>query len=122
MVKKPKMDNHHKEFLIGVMIFVLELLFFYYFWKNNILLTSAILLLSALTLMKFADKGEIFLYLTGFFLGPVFDIVLVPTGIWTYGNPYILSVPPWLWPSYGLGVIMIFKISKSLATFFKGKK
>ena len=108
------MIYRHKEFLTGIVIFWLELGLFYYFWRSNVLLTFAILLLSIVILVKFADKKEIILYFTGFFLGPVYDIVLVPTGIWTYGNPILLGIPPWLPAAYGLGAVMIFKIGNSL--------
>jgi len=49
----------------------------------------------------------------GFLLGLIVDIILVPTGVWRYGNPTIFKVPIWIPLSYGLFFIVFIKIGKS---------
>ena len=82
------------------------------------MLSIFLLLISAIILMKFSEKEEIVLYFVCFFIGPIFDLVLVPRGLWSYGNPTIYGVPIWLPFSYGLGTVMIVKIGKSIAKIY----
>ena len=109
-----KIKENRNDIWIGFAVFAAELILFHYFWQNNIVLTISLLAVSVVVLFKYSNKLEKFLYFTGFFLGPVYDIYLVPTGIWTYGNPVLFGIPPWLPLGYGLGAVMIFKIGASL--------
>lgn len=117
-----KINKNRNDIWIGFSIFAAELALFYYFWQNNLILTSSLLAVSAVVLFKWSTKLEIFLYFTGFFLGPVYDITLVPTGIWNYGNHILFGIPPWLPGAYGLGAVMIYKIGASLKNIFANKK
>lgn len=115
------MEQRVKDMFIGLLIFALELVLFNYLWRNNAILSAALGSISALVLLKWAEKEEKFLYLAGFILGPIYDLMLVPRGIWNYGNPTILNMPMWLPLAYGLGVILIVKIGKGMAGIFSGK-
>ena|SRR3989344_6931119 len=103
-----------KEIITWFFILLLEIFLLYLYWKNNIILTAALIIVSIFILLKMSNKNEIILYFTGFFLGPIYDLVLVSTGIWTYGNPLVLGVPPWLPFAYGIGAVMIIKIGSSV--------
>lgn len=109
------MNEAKKDVLIGLLIFVLNIVLFYYLWQNNIVLTIAFLVISAFVLLKWANKEEKFVYFAGFFLGPILDIVLVPRGVWLYGNPTIFRIPLWLPLTYGILTITAIKIGKSIA-------
>lgn len=114
--------KYKRDFFIGIGILLLNLLLVYYFWQNNLVLTLALISFSVIVLLKFADRQEIIFYFTGFFLGPIFDLILVPRGVWAYINPAIYGIPLWLSPLYGLGTLMIVKIGKSLSDFFSSKQ
>ena len=109
------MEQNKKDILIGFAVLALEIALFYYFWKNNIVLTFLFLAISAVVLSKFTGKEEKVLYITCFILGPVFDLTLVPRGVWTYGNPTVYGVPLWLPFSYGIVTVMIVKIGRAIA-------
>lgn len=104
-----------KDIVIGLMLFVLEIVLFYYLWKNNIALTTALILMSIFILLKWTSKEEKFIYFVAFFLGPIVDLTLVPTAIWSYGNPTIFRVPLWLPLGYGIGAVIMIKLGKSIA-------
>lgn len=114
---KTNAKGNRKDIWIGLSIFISELALFYFFWKNNTALAISLLAVSALVLLRYSGKLERFLYFTGFFLGPIYDISLVPAGVWTYGNPVLLGIPPWLPVAYGLGAVMIYKIGNYFANF-----
>ena len=108
-MKEPK-----KDILIGIFIFLLDIALLYYLWKNNAFLTLSFLIISAVVLIFWTNKEQKFLYIAGFILGPVYDITLVPTGIWNYGNPTMFGVPLWLPPAYGASIVAIVKIGKGI--------
>lgn len=89
--------------------------FFYYFWQNNLLLTFLLAIISAFLLIGASDRAEKILYLVCFILGPIFDLTLVPRGVWNYANPTIFGVPIWLPFAYGVGTVMIVKIGNAVA-------
>lgn len=107
-----------KDLLIGFLIISVEIALFYYFWKNNILLTTFLAAISFLVLLKWADKKEKLLFFVGFLIGPVYDIILVPAGVWNYANPTFLNVPMWLPLAYGLGMVTVVKIWKNLTELY----
>ena len=113
------MNKSKKDFFAGVFLFVLDMLLFYYLWKNNLFLTSALLVISVFLLLFWTNNEEKFLYAAGFFLGPIYDITLVPNGIWEYGNPTIFGVPIWLPPAYGISIVAMVKIGKAIHNFFQ---
>ncbi len=115
IIKMSKLKENRNNLWIGLLIFLSELVMLYYFWQNNLVLTLSLLALSAIILFGWSNKLERILYFTGFFLGPVYDITLVHTGIWTYGNPILFGLPPWLPISYGVGAVMLFKVGSSIA-------
>ena len=112
------MDKPQKDILIGFVILTFEIILLYYLWKNNIALTITFLIMSVLVLLLWTNKEEKFLYFTGFILLPLYDLTLVPRGLWSYGNPTIYGVPIWLPFSYGLGTVMIVQIGKSITKIY----
>ena len=96
------MGQSWKDIAIGLFVFAAEIFLFYFLWKNNMALTVSLLTVSFFVLLGWANKEERLVYFVGFFLGPIVDLSLVPTGIWSYGNPTIFGVPPWLPIAYGL--------------------
>jgi len=113
------MKEPAKNFFIGIFTFSFDILLFFLFWKNNILLTALLLILSFVLLAFLTSREEKIFYFTGFFLGPVYDLLLVPAGVWSYGNPTILNVPLWLAPAYGISIVAIYKIGKAASKFFE---
>ncbi len=109
------MDAVKKDLLLGFLILAFEILLFYFFWKENIVLTVLLLAISAVILLGFSSREEKVLYFVCFILGPIFDLTLVPRGVWAYGNPFMFGVPLWLPFAYGIGTVMIVKIGKSIA-------
>lgn|SRR3989338_5971335 len=107
-----------KDLITGTIIFFLDIFLLYFLWKNNLALTSAFAILSVILLLFLTCKEEKFTYFIGFILGPIYDITLVPAGIWTYGNPTLFSVPIWLPLTYGLSLVSILKISRSTYKIF----
>jgi len=112
------MEKTEKDILIGVFIFALEIMLFLYLWQNNTILTISLFIVSVVVLLAWTDKEEKFLYFTGLILGPIVDITVVNSGIWTYGNPTIFGIPLWLPLGYALGTVVIIKVGKSTAKFF----
>jgi len=112
------MDENRKNLLIGFMAFILEIVLFYYLWENNIILTISLILVSAFILIWFSSREEKILYFACFILGPLFDLLLVPRGVWSYANPTFYGVPLWLPIAYGLGTVVIVKIGNSISRMF----
>lgn len=116
------MHEPKKDFLIGIFIFIFYIAISYYSWMNNILLTVTLGLVSLLILLKWTNLEEKFIYFTGFFLGPVIDIIIVPTGIWTYENPTLFMVPMWLPFTYGIAGVLLIKLGKSISKIYSEQK
>ena len=112
------MDKPQKDILIGFFIFVLAIALFYFLWRNNIFLTIAFLFISAFILLSWSNKEEKLIYFTGFVLGPIIDLTIVPTGIWIYGNPTIFRIPLWLPFTYGILTVEAVKIGKAIAKLY----
>ena len=112
------MDENRKNLLIGFMAFILEIVLFYYLWENNIILTISLILVSAFILIWFSSREEKILYFACFILGPLFDLLLVPRGVWSYANPTFFNVPLWLPAAYGIGTVIIVKIGNSISGMF----
>ena len=109
------MDKLKRDFLIGFLIYVLNTLLIYYLWQNNIALTVIFIVISAFVLLKWADKEERIVYFASFVLGPIFDLILIPRGVWAWGNPSLFGIPLWLPLSYGILIVTAVKIGKSTA-------
>ncbi|MBI2656477.1 hypothetical protein HYX03_01945 [Candidatus Woesearchaeota archaeon] len=112
------MNEAKKDILIGFLIYTAELILFYYLWKNNIVLTIALVFVSVFVLLKWTDKEGKFVYFAGFILGLLIELTLVPTGIWSYGNPTIFGIPLWLPLGYGIGAVVAIKAGKSVSKLF----
>ena len=109
------MDKNKKHVIIGLVVLISEILLLYYLWENNTILTILLSAISFLVLINFSNMQERILYFACFFLGPAFDLILVPRGVWTYANPSIFGVPIWLPVTYGLGAVMIVKIATAVS-------
>ena len=109
------MNKNKKDILIGLLIFTLAIVLIYYLWQNNVLLTVAFLVVSAFVLLKWTNKEEKLVYLAGFILGTIFELILVSIGIWSYGNPTILGVPLWLPLVYSIGAVIFVKVGRAMA-------
>ena len=113
------MDNHKKDMLIGFLIYVLNILVLYYLWQNNAALTVIFIVMSAFVLLKWVNKEERIVYFASFILGPILDIILIPRGVWSWGNPSLFGIPLWLPLSYGILTVTSIKIGKSIAKLLK---
>lgn len=113
------MNQAKKDLLIGLLIFTLVITLFYYLWWNNLALTITFLVISVFVLWKWTNREEKFVYFVGFLLGPIIDLTLVPTGVWSYGNPTIFRVPIWLPLTYGILTVTAIKIGKVTAKLFQ---
>ncbi|MBI4452288.1 hypothetical protein HY637_02580 [Candidatus Woesearchaeota archaeon] len=113
------MDKIKKDIFIGFLIYALNILLLYYLWQKNIALTLTLIVISAFVLLKWADQEERVVYFASFILGPIIDLILVPAGIWKYGNPTILEAPLWLPFTYGVLTVTAVKIGKSIAKLLK---
>ena len=109
------MDKNKKDILLGIMVLSVEISLLYYLWQNNIVLAVLLLVVSAIVLLTFSSRAERIIYFVCFFLGPIFDLILVPRGAWSYGNPSLFGVPIWLPVTYGLGTVMVVKIGNGIA-------
>lgn len=78
-------------------------------------MTILLSLLSVVILTKFTTKREKILYAVCFVLGPIFDLTLVPRGVWSYGNPTLFGIPLWIPVAYGVGTVMIVKIGSAIS-------
>jgi len=107
------MNNPKKEIVLGLMVYLADIVLFYFLWENNILLGIYFFLISVFLLFWNSDSQEKFAYFVSFFLGPIIDIVLVPTGIWKYENQTLLQIPLWLPFAYGIFGLVLIKISKA---------
>src|SRR3989338_4708690 len=116
------MNEPKKDFLIGILTFIFYITMSYYLWMNNILLTVTLGMVSILILFKWANLEEKFIYFISFLLGPIIDLVIVPIGIWTYGNPTVFMVPMWLPFTYGLAGVLLIKLGKSISKIYSEQK
>lgn len=109
------MNKNKKNILTGFAVLILEIFLLYYLWKNNIVLTFLIILISVVVLVKFTSKEEKIFYLFGFVFLQIFDLALVPRGVWSYGNSSWFGIPIWLPFTYGLGTVMVVKIGRAIS-------
>lgn len=107
------MEQARKDIVTGFLIYGLNILLLYYLWQNNILLTAILIFISGFVLLK-GNKEERIVFLASFIFGPIIDFILVPRGVWTYGNPSIFGVPLWLPFLYGIFTVNTIKIGKSI--------
>ena len=83
-------------------------------YERTALLAGCIVLLAAVTLLIDRRHGDLWVLLGGAVLGPVAEIVAVACGAWTYRVPDFLGIPLWLPLAWGLGTLLIMRISEGL--------
>ena len=88
-------------------------------YDPSIKIPISFLIVSAFVLLRWTNREEKFVYFAGFFLGPIIDLILVPTGVWSYGNPTMFRIPMWLPMSYGILIVTAIKIGKATANLFQ---
>jgi hypothetical protein len=70
-------------------------------WRNNILVGSILFVQFLIAMVFFYQRSErIFFLITGFF-GLVLEIIGAWFGIWTYTLPNLVTVPFWIFFSWG---------------------
>jgi len=83
-------------------------------YKNALLLT-AILFLCWLIVLKFwHTKRDFYSFIIGAILGTCAEIIAVYSGAWRYTNPTVLNVPLWLPLAWGIGSMIIRRISETI--------
>ena len=113
------MDDPKKDIILGFLIYVSNILVTYYLWQNNAALTVIFIVMSAFVLLKWANKEERIVYFVSFILGPILDLILIPRGVWSWGNPSLFGIPLWLPLMYGILTVTAIKLGKLTAKLLK---
>ena len=76
-------------------------------WQMPLVLTAVLVLISAFMLFYHKSKSVLFVYVFGFFFGPITEIVAISHGAWSYAAPHLFGVPFWLPFVWGAASITI---------------
>ena len=108
-----------KELSLEILGFILMTLSIAFLWKyNGILLLIYISILYYLD--SFLDKSEMIMGILGILFFAWGEIFIIHFGAWVYYvNPDFFGIPIWLPYSWGLLVILIIKLYKTINKFFE---
>ena len=82
------------------------------FFENNFLLTAIFVILCGIRMALYHKKDDIFFFVSGAFLGPLSEAILVQFGVWQYANPTLFGIPIWLPLAWGLAIMMIKRLAE----------
>lgn len=91
-------------------------------WSNNLLTAFLLLIVCCASLHYWHRKREMVIFITASIAGPMAEIICIKFGVWSYANPTFLDIPLWLPLAWGLGVTLVYRISKRFAHFEKGSE
>jgi hypothetical protein len=108
-----------KAFLYSCSLSLLSLLVVSFFWKEPLLLTFLMVLVSAIMLIVWRKKEDLYLYTIVGLTGALAEAVAIAFGAWTYTLPTAIGIPIWLPFLWGIAGVVIKKISLEIQDFLK---
>ena len=103
-----------KRLLFIFFILALSILSIVTLYYHVLLLTLILLAYSAISLMIWKEKDDIYLFITGALIGTTVEIICISAGAWMYSVPTFLGIPLWLPAAWGLASMMIKRLVTEL--------
>lgn len=104
------MKHLFKAFAYSAIIAVITLVSVAFGWKNPLILTLCLALISALMLIIYNNKEDLYLYILSGLAGAVAETVAIAFGAWTYTSPQIIGIPYWLPLLWGIAALFIKRV------------
>ncbi len=89
------------------------------FWKQPVQPTLVLIVISAVMLLVWRSKEDLYLYAVVSISGALAEAVAMISGAWVYPLPAIVGVPIWLPFVWGIAGVFIKKISLEIHDFLK---
>lgn len=90
-------------------------LFIVIFSYRNLLLTTLLLsILTLIALLKWKSKMAWAIFVFGFIMGPVAEMIAITFGVWQYSVTNWINVPWWLFILWGDAVVFFYETMKEL--------
>jgi len=100
--------------LVDKMSSLLTLIILIFFWQHSFLATALLVLVSAIALAYRFNKVKLLIFLAGFVLGPLSEMVMIHFGAWHYSMPDFLGIPLWLPVTWGNAALFFYKLTTKL--------
>lgn len=89
--------------------FVLWLILISSLWSNPIYLTIILLIITVLYFLFLKEKKGQYYFLIAAIFGPIGEVIVSASGLWTYHGETMLGIPYWLPLAWGITAVSLHK-------------
>lgn len=100
-----------KSFIYNCTLAIFALLSVTFLWRKTFILTAALIVISAIMLLIWKNKEDIYLYIFVGIFGAIAETIAIAFGAWTYSLPNLGRIPLWLPLLWGIAGIFISKVA-----------
>ena len=111
--------NIKKNLILEILLFSVGVTLISALHARNLVLAFLLLVVWSVGIKFWHKKQDIVFFVVGGILGPLVEIIAVYFGAWQYTNPSFLGIPLWLPFAWGLGAVLIKRISETFLIFSK---
>jgi len=107
------MDQRRMDLFLEAAIYVWVLSLASFLWEWPVVLLLCFVATSALMLLRWHRRSDVFFYVAGFVLGPLGEAMAVHFNAWQYSKPFFL-VPVWLPCLWGIAALFVKRLCDTL--------
>lgn len=83
-------------------------------WREPLLLTSILILIALIYLLFCRRNGDLLIFIVASIAGPVGEVIVSLSGLWTYHGARVFGVPYWLPLAWGITAVSIWRFINTL--------
>lgn len=103
-----------KAFAYSAVLAIITLLSVSFGWKNPLLLTMILIVISAVMLIIYRNKEDLYLYVLSGIAGALAEAIAIAFGAWSYAFPNLIGIPYWLPFLWGIAALFIKRIINAI--------
>jgi len=106
-----RVKREWKSILFNLILYAFSLVITVLFYRNVLLTTILLSILSIIGLVKWKSWITLGIFFFGVIAGPIFEVVAINYGVWSYSIPSFFNIPFWLFILWGVAAAFIYQIA-----------